>query len=143
MKEADIIINGLMIANETMKLDIRRLNQMEVTLKNEKDMLFTEVQRLQSINDLKDHQFESLEKQFGSNLIETKELVVELEGIIADVQTTFTEKFMTMAHDFQCMKSLLLDSTKSVRSWLEDIWSGCATPLSHGNFIGNHNRAEC
>lgn len=123
MKEADILINGLMIANETMKLDIERLKQMEVTLNNEKDVLFNEVQRLQSINDLKDRQFEDLEKQFGLNLIETREVVVELEGMISDLQTTFGEKFIPIAHDFQCMKSSILDSTKLVRSWLEDIWS--------------------
>ncbi|KAH9695748.1 kinesin-like protein KIN-12D [Citrus sinensis] len=123
MKEADILINGLMIAKETMKLDIIKLKQMEVTLNKERDMLLNEVQRLQTINDLKDHQFKNLENQFGTDLMETRESVVELEGMIADLQTTFDEKLMPIAHDFQGMKSLISDSTKLMRSWLEDIWS--------------------
>lgn len=123
MKEADIMINELMIANETMKLDMERLKETEVTLTNEKEMLINEVQSLQSINDLKDQQLEDLEEQFGSNLMETRGLVVELEGIIAQVQTSFKEKFMSMVCDFHCMKALVLDSGKLVRSWLEDVWS--------------------
>ncbi|KDO49177.1 hypothetical protein CISIN_1g0488142mg, partial [Citrus sinensis] len=102
MKEADILINGLMIAKETMKLDIIKLKQMEVTLNKERDMLLNE---------------------FGTDLVETRESVVELEGMIADLQTTFDEKLMPIAHDFQGMKSLISDSTKLMRSWLEDIWS--------------------
>ncbi|KAJ0010550.1 hypothetical protein Pint_34483 [Pistacia integerrima] len=89
IREADIIINGLMIANETMKLDIRRLKQTEVTLNNERDTLMNEVLSLQSINSQKDQQFENLEKQFGSNLIETRNLVVELEHIIADTRKSW------------------------------------------------------
>ncbi|KAK9286730.1 hypothetical protein L1049_015133 [Liquidambar formosana] len=129
MKEADIMINGLMIANETMKLEIEGL-------KNEKCVLVDEVQRLQSINDLMYLQYENLEKQLGSNLMETRGLVLELEGIVADVQTTFKEDFNSIAHDFYCMKSQLLDSTKLMRSWLEDIWTeiivkDCAVSVLH------------
>ncbi|KAL5855677.1 hypothetical protein ACOSQ4_005479 [Xanthoceras sorbifolium] len=136
MKEADIMINGLLIANETMKLDIERLKQTKVKLKKERNTLINEVQSLRSINNLKDQQLENLEKQFGSNLTETRDLVVELEGLVADVQTTFGENFMLIAHDFQCMKSVLLDSTKLVRSCLDDVWSeiivkDCAVAVLH------------
>lgn len=123
MKEADILINGLIIANETVKVDVVKLKQMGETLNKERDMLLNEVQRLQSINDLKDHQLENLENQFGTDLIETRVSVVELEGMIADLQTIFDEKLTPIAHDFQSMKSLISDSTKLMRSWLEDIWS--------------------
>ena len=36
MREADIMINGLVIANESMKIDIERLKDREMTLLNEK-----------------------------------------------------------------------------------------------------------
>lgn len=117
------MINGLMIANETMKLDIQRLKQTEVTLNNERDTLMNEVYSLQSINSQKDQQFEILEKHFGSVLIEMRNLIVELEHIIANTQNTFLEKFMPLACDFQSIKSLLSDSKKLVRSWLEDVWA--------------------
>ena len=45
-KEADIMINGLMITNEIMKLEIERL-------KKERGSLISGVQSLQSSNDLK------------------------------------------------------------------------------------------
>ncbi|KAK0582663.1 hypothetical protein LWI29_028296 [Acer saccharum] len=136
MKDADIMINGLLIANETMKLDKEKLKQTQVKLKKERNSLINEVQSLQSINGLKDQQLENLEKQFGSNLTETGDLVVELEGLVADVQTTFRDTFGHIAHDFQCMKSELLDSTNLVRSWLDDLWSeiivkDCAVAVLH------------
>ncbi|KAK2665172.1 hypothetical protein Ddye_003746 [Dipteronia dyeriana] len=136
MKDADIMINGLLIANETLKLDKVKLKQTQVKLKKERNSLINEVQSLQSINDLKDQQLENLEKQYGSNLTETRDLVVELEGLVADVQTTFRDTFVHIAHDFQCMKSELLDSTNLVRSWLDDVWSeiivkDCAVAVLH------------
>ncbi|XP_057992919.1 kinesin-like protein KIN-12D isoform X2 [Hevea brasiliensis] len=123
MKEADIMINELIIANETMKLDMERLKEIEITLTNEKDMLINEVKRLHSLNSLKDLQVEDLEKQFGLNLMETNDLVEELEDSIAKLQTTFKENLKSLACDFHSIKTLVLDKGKLVRSWLEDVWS--------------------
>lgn len=122
MKEADIMINELMIANEAMKLDMERMKQIEVKLTSERDMLDNEVQSLQSLNGLKDQQFEDLEMQFGSDLMETRDLVVQLEGVISQVQISF-EIFLSMLCEFHSLKALVLDSGKLVRSWLEDVWS--------------------
>ncbi|GAV81504.1 Kinesin domain-containing protein/Kinesin-relat_1 domain-containing protein [Cephalotus follicularis] len=136
MKEADIMINGLMIANETMKIDIGRLKQMKVELMSERDILVDEVQRLRSVNAKKDCQLEDLEKQFGSSLMETRDLVSELEGIFAEMRITFEKNFMPIASELHLMKSLFFDSTMLVRSWLEDVWSGiivkdCAVSVLH------------
>lgn len=132
MKEADIMINGLMIANETMKLEVGKLQKMYAMSIIDKDKLMIEVQSLQSINDLKNQQIEHL----ASDLMETKTLVVELEGIIAEIQTSSTESFMLLASDFQSMKSLFFESSKQVQSWLEDVWSDiivkdCAVSVLH------------
>ena len=116
MKEADIMINGLILANATMKLEIEKL-------KKERSGLISEVQSVQSSNDLKDQQYENLEKQLASDLTETRSMVLEMEGIVSEVHTAFNEDFMAIAHDFHCMKSQLLQSTRLIRSWLEDIWS--------------------
>jgi kinesin family protein 15 len=123
IEDADIMINKLMIANGQMKLDIERLKEMEATLVNDRSLLIDEVRSLQAINDVKHQQYENLEKQLGSHLTETRDQVMELEGIITEFQTTFNKNFMSLGFDFHCMKSLLLNSTKSVRSWLEDVWS--------------------
>ncbi|XP_022725985.1 kinesin-like protein KIN-12D isoform X2 [Durio zibethinus] len=134
--EADIMINGLMIANETMKLDINRQKQVEAMLVDERDALITEVQSLQSINVLKDQQLEDLEGQFGSSLTETRNLVAELEGLISEVQTTFSQNVMAVVSDCLCLKSLLYNSMKLARSSLEDVWSeiimkDCAVSVLH------------
>ena len=80
MKEADIMINGLMIANEIMKLEIERL-------KKEKGSLISEVQSLQSSNDLKNQRYENLERQVASDLTEIRSMVLEMEGIVAEDHT--------------------------------------------------------
>ncbi|XP_023879431.2 kinesin-like protein KIN-12D [Quercus suber] len=136
MKDADIIINKLVIANEEMKLDVERMKEREVELVNDKSLLMDEVQSLQAINDVKHQQFESLEKQLGTHLTETRDLVMEFEDIIKEVHTTCYQNFMSLGCDFHCMKSLLLTSTKLVRSWLEDVWSqiivkDCAVSVLH------------
>lgn len=119
MKEADIMINGLMIAKEKMKLEVEKLKKMNSVLINDKDTLANEVQSLQSVNNLKNQQCE----QLVSDLEETKVLVVELEDIISEVQTAFKENSMLLASDFHTIKGLLFDSSKLVRTCLEDIWS--------------------
>ncbi|XP_065855642.1 LOW QUALITY PROTEIN: kinesin-like protein KIN-12D [Euphorbia lathyris] len=136
MREADIMINELMIAKERLKLDVERLKGKEIALANDRSMLIDEVKILQSVNSIKELQVEDLEKQFGMSLIEINDLVVGLEGIIAQFQTTFTEDFMSLVNDFQYIKALFLDSRKLVRSWLEDIWSeiivkDCAVSVLH------------
>ncbi|GFY89976.1 phragmoplast orienting kinesin 2 [Actinidia rufa] len=136
IKEADIVINELMISNETMKLEIEELKKMKMAVINEKDTLIKEVQSLQSANDQKDWHCENLEKQFDSDVLEMKRLVLELEGINAQIQTTFKDDFTSIATEFHCMKSQLQDSTKLFRSWIEDIWSeifvkDCAVSVLH------------
>ncbi|XAR72869.1 Plus-end-directed kinesin ATPase [Bertholletia excelsa] len=115
IKEADIIVNGLTIANETMKL---------------------EMQNLQSSNDLKELHYTNLEKQFESDFLELKGLIMEMEHIIAEVQTSFNRDCTLISTEFLCMKSQLLDSMKLTHSWVEDIWSDivvkdCAVSVLH------------
>lgn len=116
MKEADIMINELLIANETMKLEIEKL-------KKERVCLISEAQCLQSSNDLKYQQYENLEKQLAADLTETRSMVLDMEGIVAEVHTAFNEDFMAIAQEFHCMKSQLLQCTRLIQSWLEEIWS--------------------
>ncbi|XP_059645790.1 kinesin-like protein KIN-12F, partial [Cornus florida] len=136
MKEADIMINELVISNETLKLEIEGLKKMEDSIINEKNILINEVQSLQSAKDLQDSHYKNLEDQFASDMMEMRRLVLELESIVGQVQTTFKEDSLSIASDFICMKSQLQDSTMLMRSWLEDIWSeiivkDCAVSVLH------------
>ncbi|KAF5745669.1 phragmoplast orienting kinesin 2 [Tripterygium wilfordii] len=136
MEEADIMINGLLIANETMKLDIERLKKDEVVLTDERDTFIDQVHSLQSLSDLKDQQLEDLEKQLCSNVLETRDILADLEGTFELLQTSFNENFAFLSLNFFSMKPLALDSMKLVRSWLEDVWSeivvkDCAVSVLH------------
>lgn len=136
MKEADIMINELVIANETAKLETEVLKRTRVSLITEKDILMQEVQSLQTSNDQKDCHYENLEKQYASDLVEMKSLILELEGIINSQLQTTNQDFTSMASEFLCMKSKLQSSTKLMHSWIEDIWSevfakDCAVSVLH------------
>lgn len=136
MKDADIVINELVIANETAKLETEELKRMRFSLITEKDILIQEVQSLQTANDQKDCHYEKLEKLYASDLSEMKNLVLELEGINSQVQSTFNQDFASIASEFLCMKSQLQSSRKLMHSWIEDIWSeifvkDCAVSVLH------------
>ncbi|KAL2344857.1 hypothetical protein Fmac_006142 [Flemingia macrophylla] len=133
MREADIMINGLVIANESMKIDIERLKGREKTLLNEKGILVCNVENLQAVVDLKHREIEDL---IESSLAETKDLIVKLDDVIKDVQLAMTENFMSLACDLECFKSQFLCSTKLIQPWLEKIWSeivfkDCAMSVLH------------
>ncbi|XP_042507685.1 kinesin-like protein KIN-12D isoform X2 [Macadamia integrifolia] len=136
MKEADVMVNALVAANDNAKLEIERLKRKEEVLVNEKDFLTAEVQNLQHSNYVKDSQYDDLEKQFRLNLSETMSQVLALEDIIGQVHTTFREEFESILCDFHCFKAQLLCSMKLMRSWLEDVWSeiivkDCAVSVLH------------
>ncbi|KAA0046003.1 hypothetical protein IC582_025259 [Cucumis melo] len=136
IREADIMINELMIANETSKLEIERLRKKETLQTTEQELLRKEVRSLQHYNTLACQQFQTLEEHMCSNSMEIEASIVELEDIIAEVQTTVNSSFMSLASEIQSMKSLQLDSTKFVRSCLENVWSeiivkDCAISVLH------------
>lgn len=130
------MINELMIANETLKLEIERLREKVMLQITEKELLRKEVKSLQHCNTLACQKFRTLEEHLYSNSMEIEATIVELEGMIAEVQTTVNSSFMSLASDIQSMKSLQLDSTKLVRSCFENVWSeiivkDCAISVLH------------
>ncbi|KAD4179211.1 hypothetical protein E3N88_27802 [Mikania micrantha] len=102
IKEADVVINELLIANETMKLDIEALKKKEIILINERDMIL---------------------QRFETDTKEMKKEIEELEGMIFQVHSTIDQDLMPAASNFFCIKSRIQDSSKLVQSWIEDIWS--------------------
>ncbi|KAK9077288.1 hypothetical protein SSX86_005625 [Deinandra increscens subsp. villosa] len=102
IKEADIMINELLIANETMKLDIKAMKKKEVTLINERDMIL---------------------QRFESDTSGMKKEIEELEGMIFQIHSIVDQDLMPIASDFFCIKARIQDSSKLIQSWIEDIWS--------------------
>ncbi|KAK2991465.1 hypothetical protein RJ640_016500 [Escallonia rubra] len=141
MKEADIMINELMIANKVMKFEIDGLKTKEVNLINERDTLINEVWRLKTSSIQKDCQYEDLVQQFESDFVAMKGLIQEMEGVFLQVQATFQEDSISVASGLLCLKSQFHESTLLTRSWLEDVWSeiivkDCAVSVLHLCHIG-------
>ncbi|OIT33598.1 phragmoplast orienting kinesin 2 [Nicotiana attenuata] len=136
MKDADIMINELMIANESLKLDIKELKRKEISLADQRDILVNENQSLQSANDLKNMHSQRLEHEFESDLAMMQRLVLEMEDIVSQTATTSTDELKSVTTDLLIIKSQLHESTKCMRSWLEEIWSDiivkdCALSVLH------------
>lgn len=136
IREADMMVNELTIANEANKLEIKRMKKERVVLVNERDVLIKQVQSLQSSNNQKDWCHENLVKQFESDFISMKELVEELADTVSLAHSTSKEDFISVSSDFHSLKSQLHDSTKLMQSSVEDIWSeiiikDCAVSVLH------------
>lgn len=141
MKEADIMINELLIANETLKVEAKELKRKELSLINERDNLIKKTQSLQSINNLKDLQHAEQENQLESDMMAIRSSMQELECIVSQVQMNSMEDYMSVASDCISMKSQLQNSIKLIKSCLEDIWSeiivkDCAISILHLCHIG-------
>lgn len=77
-------------------------------------------------------QFSEIEELLVSDIKEWKVLVVELEGMFAEVEANYSQNLMLLASHSRNMKSLLSNSPKLVHLSLEDIWSqiiGCAVSI--------------
>ncbi|PIN14199.1 Kinesin-like protein [Handroanthus impetiginosus] len=136
VKEADIMINELMIANEALKLNARELKAKETDLIDERNILVKEVQSLKLSNDLKDENYAKLEKQYDVDFVVMKRMLSELEDVISEFQTASMEEWASIASDFVIMKSQLHESTESIRTLLEEVWSeiivkDCAVSVLH------------
>lgn len=136
VKEADIMINELMIANEALKLCARDTKLKESDFVSERLNLMKEVQSLKLSNNLKDQNYGELEKKYDTDFVIMKTMISELEDAISEVQTCSTEELMYVASDFLSMKCQIHESTESIRKVLEEVWSeiiakDCAVSVLH------------
>ncbi|XP_074343871.1 kinesin-like protein KIN-12D [Apium graveolens] len=136
ISEADFMLNELILANKSKKVEIKGLKKDKLALIGERDCLIKEVRRLEFSNNQKDLNYGYLEKQAESDFIAMKELVQELEGIVSQAQVTWDKNFESITSDFLCLKSEVCDSNKMAHSWIEEIWSetilkDCAMSVLH------------
>lgn len=136
MRDADVMINALMQANEIAKFDIERHQKIETTLIHERNSLLNKVQSLQSSIHMKEQEYNFMEKNFQSNLMEANSLVLELMDSFKHLKTGFAEKFKFLVCDLEWLKAQVQHFAQSARSWLEEIWSeiigkDCAVSVLH------------
>ncbi|RZC52990.1 hypothetical protein C5167_011845 [Papaver somniferum] len=123
MQEADTMLNTLLEANENAKLMTDRWKQAGKRLKKERASLNEEVRRLTVTVCLQPGEYESLEGQFHSSLVEITNSVSSLENFVVEMQKDVEEKFKLVYSDISSLGKYLLDCVCNSRSSLEDIWS--------------------
>ncbi|KAI3842968.1 hypothetical protein MKX03_020621 [Papaver bracteatum] len=123
MQEADTMLNTLLEANENAKLMTDRWKQAGKRLKKERASLIEEVRRLTTTVCLQQGEYESLEGQFHSSLVEITNSVSSLENFVVEMQIDVEEKFKLVYSDISSLGKDLLDCVCHSRSSLEDIWS--------------------
>ncbi|KAG7582503.1 Kinesin motor domain [Arabidopsis suecica] len=135
IREADITVNELILANEKMKFDMEKQKKRETSLVGEKNALVDKLQELESINVKENEKLAYLEKLFESSLMGIGNLVGELESVVRKLQDESSVALTAMANDLSDLKSWVSE-TNSARLFLEDIWSeiimkDCALSVLH------------
>ncbi|KAG6408884.1 hypothetical protein SASPL_131910 [Salvia splendens] len=136
VKEADIMINELVIANEALKLSAHDTKGKENKFSDEMTKLKKEIQSLKLSNNLIDQNYVELEKKYDADFFIMKRMISELEDVILEVQSTSMEEWMSVASDFLSVKCQIHESTESIRKILEEVWSeiiskDCAVSVLH------------
>ncbi|XP_047980300.1 kinesin-like protein KIN-12D [Salvia hispanica] len=136
VKEADIMINELVIANEALKLSAHDIKAKENEFSTEMMKLKEEIQSLKLSNNLMNQNYVELEKRYDADFVIMKRMISELEDVILEVQSTSMEEWMSVASDFLSMKYQIRESTESIRKLLEEVWSeiiskDCAVSVLH------------
>ncbi|OVA13546.1 Kinesin [Macleaya cordata] len=123
MKEADVMLNTLLKANDNAKHMTDRWKQAGKELKIERDSLIEEVQQLTTTICLQQGEYESLQGQFRSSLVEIANSVSSLETFVLQMQRDVEERFKVIYSDISSLGQDLLNCICNSRSSLEDIWS--------------------
>ncbi|XP_051135829.1 kinesin-like protein KIN-12D isoform X2 [Andrographis paniculata] len=136
MKEADIMVNELLKANEDLKLSIQELKAKEKNLTREREQLAKEVESLKLSSELNEQNYVKLEKQYDTDLVSMKSMLSELEDVLSEFQITSCEEWKSISSDFLSVKSHVHNSTASIKAMLEEIWSeiivkDCAVSVLH------------
>lgn len=120
IKEADIMLNALLRANENAKQLTGIFKQAGEQLKIERDNLIDEVGQLKSSIHLKDAENKLLQEQVWFNLEEVANSVSSLEGCISQTQREVDEKFGIISCDVLSFRDEMLKSISNWKSLMED-----------------------
>ncbi|XP_052205946.1 kinesin-like protein KIN-12C [Diospyros lotus] len=123
MKEADIMLNELLKANEYEKQLTGFWKQAGEELMMEKTSLINEIEQLKSVIHAKDGEIEELQNQIHYGFQETENSVSLLEGSFLHMQGEVEEMYKSIHCDVVKMAQDVLHGICNSRSYLEDICS--------------------
>lgn len=122
IREADIMLNALLRANENAKQQTGIFKQAGEQLQIERENLIDEVGQLKSSMHLKDAENKLLHEQVCFNLEEVASSVSSLEGCISQTQRDVDEKFGIISCDIISFRDEMLKSVGNWKSLLEDVF---------------------
>ncbi|CAK9328894.1 unnamed protein product [Citrullus colocynthis] len=122
IREADIMLNALLRANENAKQQTGIFKQAGEQLQIERENLIDEVGQLKSSMHLKDAENKLLHEQVFFNLEEVASAVSSLEGCISQTQRDVDEKFGIISCDIISFRDEMLKSVGNWKSLLEDVF---------------------
>ncbi|KAK9086225.1 hypothetical protein Syun_028619 [Stephania yunnanensis] len=123
LKEADLMLNELLKANENARNMTEKWKHAGEELMTEKVWLIEEVQQLKSSICLKEIEGNALQDQMNSSLLDMRKSVSSLEGSFLQMQKDVEEMFKVLYSDILSFGQDLLKCIYSSRSSVEDMWS--------------------
>ncbi|CAM0949200.1 unnamed protein product [Alopecurus aequalis] len=119
---ADTTVKALMEAIENARLQEEKYKQKESLFIIEKNDLLSEISSLKMLLDVKEQNYQDMEKKFESSLLAANEVALELEDGIRHLKNLVSENIEIFSSDVVWMKSKLRQFAELARTWLEDIW---------------------
>lgn len=123
IKEADLMLNTLLKANENARYDTEQWKNAGQELATERCSLLDEIQRTKKAFEEKEEQFVSMQEQMQMNLQETRDLISSVKEVAINSMRGLEEEFETINTEIGSLKLDLSHALKAPNSWLEEIMS--------------------
>lgn len=123
IKEADFMLNALLIENENAKQVTGMWKQAGEEWLVEKASLIKEVEQLKSLIQLKETENTVLQDHIHCSLVEMGDCMVSLEGAFLKMQNDVEDKFRELYSDVISTRQEILYGISNSRTSLEDVYS--------------------
>lgn len=123
IKEADLMLNTLLKANENARYDTEQWKNAGQELATERGSLIDEIQRTKNAFEEKEEQFVSMQELMQMNLQETRDLISSVKEVAINSMRGLEEEFEAINTEIGSLKLDLSHALNEPNSWLEEILS--------------------
>jgi kinesin family protein 15 len=123
IKEADLMLNTLLKANENARYDTEQWKNAGQELATERGSLIDEIQRTKNAFEEKEEQFVSMQELMQMNLQETRDLISSVKEVAINSMRGLEEEFEAINTEIGSLKLDLSHALNAPNSWLEEILS--------------------
>ncbi|XP_057869677.2 kinesin-like protein KIN-12F isoform X1 [Cryptomeria japonica] len=123
IKEADLMLNALLRANENAKHDTERWKNVEEEFVTERGSLIDEIERAKIAFTEKEQQVVSMQEQIQMKSQETRDLISDVEKFVMNSIRVLEEEIKTINAEIGSLKQDVLHALDANRSLFEELWS--------------------